>query len=101
MLELKSWKAAIEDAKTLYLQNESGSSTSPISGEIAVCVYPVFYVGRSGSSARFHFKADGVVRQCQGLASLSPRNRNDRYGSSLLKGSCSVPIVSLLCASEV
>ena len=37
VLELKSWKAAIEDAKTLYFQNESGSTNSPISGEIAVC----------------------------------------------------------------
>lgn len=36
VLERKSWKAAIEDAKTLYLQNESGTENSPISGEIAV-----------------------------------------------------------------
>ena len=40
VLELKSWKAAIEDAKTLYFQNESGSTNSPISGEIAVCAAP-------------------------------------------------------------
>ena len=33
---MKSWKAAIEDAKTLFLQNQNGSDNSPIAQEIAV-----------------------------------------------------------------
>ena len=32
---MKSWKAAIEDAKTLFIQNENGSDISPLSGEMA------------------------------------------------------------------
>ena len=36
VLERKSWKAAIEDAKTLYTQNAKGSDNSPIASEIAV-----------------------------------------------------------------
>lgn len=36
VLERKSWKAAIEDAKTLYIQTVNGSDNSPISSEIAV-----------------------------------------------------------------
>ena len=39
VLERKSWKAAIEDAKTLYTQNAKGSDNSPIASEIAVIVY--------------------------------------------------------------
>ena len=34
-LEVKSWKAAIEDAKTLYMQTQNGGK-SPIANEIAV-----------------------------------------------------------------
>ncbi|KNB46852.1 calcium/calmodulin protein kinase [Blastocystis sp. subtype 4] len=40
MLEMKSWKAAIEDAKTLFLQNQNGSDNSPIAQEIAEEVDP-------------------------------------------------------------
>ena len=35
VLERKSWKAALEDAKTLYGKNENGSENSPIA-EFAV-----------------------------------------------------------------
>lgn len=37
-LEVKSWKAAIEDAKTLYIQTRNGGK-SPIANEIAVTTW--------------------------------------------------------------
>lgn len=36
VLERNSWKAAIEDAKTLFIQNQNGSDKSSLTGEIAV-----------------------------------------------------------------
>ena len=36
MLEMNSWRAAIDDAKTLYLQNRDGSSNSPVAESITV-----------------------------------------------------------------
>ena len=41
VLERKSWKAALEDAKTLYGQDENGSENSPIA-EIAVGQFFLF-----------------------------------------------------------
>ena len=40
VLERKSWKAAIEDAKLLYTKNTKGSDNSPIASEIADEVDP-------------------------------------------------------------
>lgn len=44
VLERKSWKAAIEDAKTLYIQTVNGSDNSPISSEIAVHFLFIYYI---------------------------------------------------------
>ena len=41
-LEVKSWKAAIEDAKTLYIQTRNGGK-SPIANEIAVIACSLLY----------------------------------------------------------
>ena len=42
MLEMNSWKAAIDDAKTLFLQNRDGSCSSPVAESLTVGCYWIF-----------------------------------------------------------
>lgn len=42
MLEMNSWKAATDDAKTLFLQNRDGSCSSSVAESLTVGCYWIF-----------------------------------------------------------